>query len=300
MRALVAWVGFWPERWAWSFGEGLGLFAYALGIRRKVALQNLAQAFPERSEQERLDICRAHYRHLGRSAIEFFRSASWSSEELIGRVDEGNFSLFTNAYAQGRGAIIAVGHFGNFELLAAYGARRGYALTAVTRPLRGALNGAWMALRGHLGVHELRGRNVIAKMIDVLRENGVLAVIVDQNMMLKRGIFVPLFGRLAATTPAPAVLAERTGAPIVVAAMFRNPDGRFQVHLRGPFSLDPGPTGHDAVVQLTTRLNVAVEELIRLHPEQWFWVHRRWKTRPPEESSKPETQPVADQAQRSG
>jgi len=175
-----------------------------------------------------------------------------------------------------------VAHLGNFEVLAGYAARRGVPLTAVTRQLKGKTNDAWMSLRGELGVHELRGKNVIAKMIDVLRERNVLAVIVDQNMLPKRAIFAPLFGKLAATTPAPAVLAERTGAPVILAALFRMPDGRFRTRILGPFALRG--SGSERTQALTDDLNRALETMIREHPEQWFWVHRRWKTRPPTEA----------------
>ena len=156
-------------------------------------------------------------------------------------------------------------------------------LTAVTRQLQGAFNRAWMALRGELGVRELRGKNVIASMVQVLREKGVLAVIVDQNMLPKRAVFVPLFGRLAATTPAPAVLAERTGAPVILAALFRLSDGRFRVRMAGPFPLRG--EGSARTANLMEDLNRSLEGMIREHPEQWFWVHRRWKTRPPGESA---------------
>lgn len=281
MKLLVALVSVWPERWSLAFGEGLGALVHALGIRKRVALDNLAFVFPEKSEAERLAICRAHYAHLGRSAVEFFRAGRWTDEDWRRRVDAGDWAVYDAAFNQGRGLIGTVAHLGNFELLAAYAAWRGVPLTAVTRELKGAFNRAWMALRGELGVRELRGKNVVAKMIEVLREKGALAVVIDQNMLPKRAIFVPVFGKLAATTPAPAVLAERTGAPIILGALVRLPDGRFRVRMAGPFAMRG--KGPDAEIALLNELNAALETMIREHPEQWFWVHRRWKTRPPAE-----------------
>ncbi len=87
MRLLIAWASLGSERWAFRFGEGLGHVAYALGIRRRVVDTNLAQAFPEKSVAERAALARAHYAHLGRSAMEFFRSGRWSDAELLARVD---------------------------------------------------------------------------------------------------------------------------------------------------------------------------------------------------------------------
>jgi len=277
MRLLVALSSAWPERWAMAFGEALGAAAWALGVRRRVVRENLARAFPEMTEAARRALCRAHYAHLGRSAVEFFRAPRWSKEMLQARIDPGDWAVLERAQAQGRGVIACVAHLGNFELLAGYAARRGVPLTAVTRQLRGAFNRAWMSLRGELGVRELRGKNVVGKMVEVLRADQVLAVIVDQNMLPRRAVFVPFFGTLAATTPAPAVLAERTGAPVILAAMFRQPNGRFRVHVQGPFELGHGPA---RTTQLLEELNGALEAMIRLHPAQWFWVHRRWKTRP--------------------
>jgi KDO2-lipid IV(A) lauroyltransferase len=274
MRLLIAAAALWPERWAYAFGALLGHLAFTLGIRRRVALSNLSQAFPDRSDADRTALCRAHYAHLGRSAVEFFRSARWTDAELFARIDAPDWPLFEKAWSAKRGCIVAVAHLGNFELLATYGARRGYPLTAVTRQLSGPINQAWMALRGHLGVRELRGRNVARRMVEVLRAQGVLAVIVDQNMLPKRAVFAPFFGKLAATTPAPHVLAERTGAPILLAALLRRPDGRFGLRLLGPFA--PASDAEATMAQL----NAALETLIREAPEQWFWVHRRWKTRP--------------------
>ena len=267
MRLLVLLIGLWPARWALWFGERLGHLAFALGVRRQVALENLALAFPEKPEADRRALCRAHYAHLGRAAIEFFRAG-----ESLARVDAGEWEVLASAHAQGKGLIACVAHLGNFELFAAYGAKRGLPLTVVTRQLHGAFNRGWLALRGGLGVRELRGRNVIAGMLQVLRERGVLAVVIDQNMRPSRAVFTPLFGKLAATTPAPAVLAERTGAPVVLGALVRQADGTFRVRFQGPFT-----SRGDA---LTGELNRALEGMIRANPEQWFWVHRRWKTRP--------------------
>jgi KDO2-lipid IV(A) lauroyltransferase len=281
MRLLVLWVSLWPERWALGFGEGLGHLAHALGLRRRVVLENLAQVFPEQTPEQRQALARAHYGHLGRAAMEFFRAGSWTDADWDARIDPFEWSVWQRAHAEGNGSIVAVAHLGNFELLAAYGAHRREPLTVVTRQLRGTFNRAWLALRGELGVRELRGRNVIAQMLGVLRERGVLAVVIDQNMLPKRALFVPLFGRQAATTPAPAVLAERTGAPVVLAALARLPDGRFRVRVLGPFRSHGA--GAEAQQALMAELNAALEGLIRAYPEQWFWVHRRWKTRPPGE-----------------
>jgi KDO2-lipid IV(A) lauroyltransferase len=115
----------------------------------------------------------------------------------------------------------------------------------------------------------------------LLRRGETLAIVVDQNMRPKRGIFVDFFDELACTTPAAAVLSLRSGAPLLAAFPVREPDGRHRVRLEGPFTTDL--RGSAAVHALTQALTRAVERAVRAHPDHWFWVHRRWKTRPPGE-----------------
>lgn len=277
MRLLVAWTALWPEAWAFAFGRALGGLGYHLGIRRRIAREGVARAFPDWSPEAREACVRAHYAHLGQSAVEFFRAPSWTAAQLEARIDPAGWPVFEQARAEGKGVIVAVAHLGNFEVLAGYGPARGVPLTAVTRALKGRWNAAWMAVRGELGVKELQGKNVVRAMLEVLRRREPLAVIIDQNMLPKRAVFAPFFGALAATTPAPFVLAERTGAPVILAGMLRQQDGRFVLHVKGPFHPGPGD-GPEAFMGM---LNRELEALIRLAPAQWFWVHRRWKTRPP-------------------
>jgi len=139
--------------------------------------------------------------------------------------------------------------------------------------------GRWLvADRARTGVGQIADRGSTGAALAVLRRGEVLGVAVDQNMRASRGIFVDFFGDKACTTPAAAILALRTGARLVAVFPVRQPDGTFVVKVRGPFTTRL--SGHAAVVDLTEQLTRTVEEEIRLHPDHWFWVHRRWKTRP--------------------
>jgi Kdo2-lipid IVA lauroyltransferase/acyltransferase len=112
----------------------------------------------------------------------------------------------------------------------------------------------------------------------------VLALLIDQNMLPRRAVFAPFFGKLAATTPAPAVVAERTGAPVVLAYLLRQADRRYRLCIEGPFRFErKSPDRQRDVLDFTAMLNARLERAVRELPEQWFWLHRRWKTRPPEE-----------------
>ncbi len=279
LRAVLAVLGFLPEPVALALGRALGWIAWALGLRRRVALANLSLAFPEKTDAERRAIARANYRHLGEGAVEFLRAARLPDGELLSRVIPDGWEKYESAKAEGRGVVVATAHLGNFELLADYCARRRVALTAVTRSLSGPLNEIWLSRRASTGLRELPTRGSTSAMLAELRAGGNLVLLVDQNMLPKRAVFAPFFGKLAATTPAPAVLAARTGAPVILAALVRHACGRYRTLIEGPFR-----RGREETTEgFTARLNAALEGMVRKFPDQWFWVHRRWKTRPPGE-----------------
>jgi Kdo2-lipid IVA lauroyltransferase/acyltransferase len=272
-------------RWArflLALGEALGSAAWALGLRRRVALEGLRRAFPERTEEERRATARAAYRQLGRSMAEIALSRGIRDADLEQLVRFEGWDRYESARARGRGVVVAVAHFGNWELLARATARRGVPLTAITRALRGRLNQRLLAARREGGLRELPDKGSSGAALRLLRRGETLAVVIDQNMRPSRGVFVDFFGEPACTTPAAAVLALRTGAPLLAVFPVRGPDGTHRVWVEGPFAPPPGTRGRSAVKALTQEVTRAVERAVRAHPDHWFWVHRRWKTRPPE------------------
>ena len=269
-----------PSSWARALLRFLAQAAFVLGVRRRVALDNLRLAFPQMSEAERRDLARRNYRHLGRCAADFLRSPNLSDEELFALVDPGDWDEKVAPFLQEKkGFVVATAHFGNFELFGVYAARRGAPLTILTRELRGAGNARWVGTRALAGVKEIhRGMDALC---DSVTGGDCLALLIDQNMLPKRAVFAPFFGQLAATTPAPAVVASRTGAPVVIALMPLTPDGRYRVRIEGPFVFTRSSDDlQKDVLAFTAMLNERFERFVREQPEQWFWVHRRWKTRP--------------------
>ena len=250
-------------------GAALGVLAYWLGIRRRVALDNLARAFPEKPPAERRKLARAAYAQLGRSLAELALP--------MPPVEFDGWEIYEKARAQGCGVVVAIAHYGNFELLARAVAKRGVKLTLIGRRLRGAFNRRLVASRG---VHTLPDRGSSGAAVAALRRGEVLAIAVDQNMRPSRGVFVDFFGTPACTTPAAAVYALRAGAPLIAAFPARSKNRTHVVKVCGPF--ETSERGHRAVIDLTQKVTRAVEQAVRDHPDHWFWVHRRWKTRPPE------------------
>ena len=273
-----------PAAWARALLRLLARAAFALGIRRRVTLDNLRLAFPEKTEAERRALAKANYRHLGECAADFLRSPALSDEELHAMVDPSEWEKVAPFMRERRGIIGCTAHFGNFELLGIYGARNGVPLTVLTRPLKGTANRKWVGTRALAGIKEIH--KGMHNLVEAVRAGQVLGVLIDQNMLLRHAVFVPFFGTLAATTPAPAVVAERTGAPLVLAYLLHQPDGRYRVVVDGPFFFERRSEDRDKdILEFTAELTARFERHVRRHPEQWFWIHRRWKTRPPEGAS---------------
>jgi KDO2-lipid IV(A) lauroyltransferase len=267
-------------------GRGIGLLGWALGIRRRVARENLATAFPDRDEAFRRRVLFRFWQHLGRLVVEFLRSPGLSPEDVdrLVDIDPEGYARFERAYGEGKGAVVVTAHFGNFELLGSIWSRRNLPVTAITKRLsRNAFNDFWLAQRRRAGLAEVPDSGSIREILAVLRRREVLAIMIDQNMIPRRAVFAPFFGKLAATTPAPAVFAERSGAPVFLVLMHPLPGGRHRVTLDGPVPFDRGGDRERDVLAFTAKLNRLLEERVRAEPEYWYWIHRRWKTRPPEE-----------------
>jgi KDO2-lipid IV(A) lauroyltransferase len=279
-RLLAWWLGLWPRRARLGFGRALGSLGYWLGIRRGVALGNLKLAFPEMPVAERRRIARQAYRNLGAGLVDFVTSQRLRPEELDRLLIWDGFEIFERLFAAGRGVVVASAHLGSWELLAAACGRRGIPLNLVTRSLRGGANAELVAARSRSGLREIPARGALSAGARALRRGEVVANLLDQNMLPKRGIFVDFFGTPACTTPAVSILARRTGAPALLAVAVNEPDGRVRLHVEGPFEMPHGGSAAADVRAHTQALCQALERQIRLYPEQWFWLHRRWKTRP--------------------
>ncbi len=260
----------------------LAALAFALGVRRGIALENLAIAFPQMSARERFWLAFRNYRHLAICAADFLRSPSMSDAQLAALIRPEGWEKVEPLLSQRLGFIVATGHIGNFELFGVWAARRKAPLTLLTRPLKGGANARWVNTRAVAWAREIH--KGMENLVGAVRNGEVLALLIDQNMVLRRAVFAPFFGRLAATTPAPAIVAERTGAPVFLAVTLRNADGTYRAHIDGPFHFErSGGEVREDVARFTAMLDDRFEAMVRAHPEQWFWMHRRWKTRPPGE-----------------
>lgn len=279
-RALRATVRTLPGRAALLLGARLGDVARLVGLRRKVALANLALAFPERPAAERSRILAAHYRDVGMMMCEAARGAATlhaQAGEVV--VHTRGLEHLEEAKLAGRGAIILTAHFGDFGLLGAWLGRLN-PLYMFGKPLQNpAVEALLVQTCEETGMRRIVGGVGLRRLVAGLRSNHWVMMLADQDAG-RDGVFVPFMGRLCSTTAAPAEISLRTGAPIIMAFITRREDGRNDVDVLPPLVLDR-PDRADAVERLTAAHVATLERWVRMHPHMWFWLHRRWKTPPP-------------------
>jgi KDO2-lipid IV(A) lauroyltransferase len=273
-----------PRRWLAALGAAIGWLIWALHIRRRVVLDNLRLAFPERSEEERRDIARRTYRTLGQMIPDFALVPFLPKEELERIFVYDGWENYERARERGAGVIACTAHFGNFEVLAAAHTLRGVPITMISRRMaKSRANDAWRSLRRRSGVEEIlvtRGATLSAAMRSI-KAGRALGYVIDQNQT-DHAIFPTFFGVPAATAAMPAVVSLRTGAAVLFVLSYPLGDGRHHVVIEGPFEVPRTGDRDRDVLSFMQDLNDRLERWVRAHPEQWYWLHRRWKTRPPD------------------
>lgn len=285
IRALLAAVQLVPFALALPLGRAFGAAAYHLfGRDRRLALEHLAFAFPEKSPQEHEAIAKGMFRSLGEMGMELaqIRKVDRRLLEYVEVPPEAQAMIL--GAAKGNGAITVTGHIGNWELLFRRFVRGGWSayavgkeqadprVTALIEKLRGEGKTIWRGADGST-----------RKLLRAFRENALLAMLIDQDTNVQ-GVFVPFFGKAAWTPRAAADLALRTGAGVVAVFIHRKPTGGHLVTAREVVFEATGDKDADAVA-LTAAMTAAIEADVREYPHEWVWMHRRWKTRPPEEAS---------------
>jgi KDO2-lipid IV(A) lauroyltransferase len=269
----------------------VGTLVYLLGIRRHVVMDNLRHAFPELDERARRRIARGAYVNMALAFLDGLAAHTLTDAAVAERVIEENDILDTEL-AKGKGILIVTAHFGSWELLGEVMTRRGLPLNTVVKPLRGAINQELIANRVRNGMGLISPRGALREMVRVLRRGDAVVMLIDQVLPAEHGVFVPFFGRPASTNPAAAWAALRSGAPTVVVMAAREGD-RLRMYVEGPFAVPPGDRD-SAIAAHTATLTAVIERYIRRYPDQWLWLHRRWKVQPPAAPVPLQIQPQTD------
>jgi lipopolysaccharide heptosyltransferase II len=281
VSAVRGLVRFLPDAAVRGLGSALGLAFYTLDRpHRRVALGNLSECFPGRSDRERRAIARSTFRHFGRLLLELLRFSALDERRRDALVEIEGAEHVRDAYRQGRGVLFFTGHFGFWELQAIHHGRAFEPVGVLARALDNPrLNGLLERIRGVSGNHCIYRQGAVRKVLRTLARNHGVAMLIDQHMHSSDAIWVNFFQRPAATTSTLASLAHRTGAPVVPVFALPLPGGRFRFVYEPPV---PPPDGDapDDIRAFTQRCTDVLEMYVRRHPHLWLWMHRRWRDAP--------------------
>jgi KDO2-lipid IV(A) lauroyltransferase len=273
-----------PRKAALAFGRGLGRFWGDLDRRHTaIAADNLRRAFPDWDASRVRRTASDVYAHFGQVLLDVLWMSSRPPQrapELVESI-EGREHV-ERALAEGRGFVIATAHLGNWEL---HGLVHGLvfgSIGVVARPLDNpALDARLVASRAAGGNQVIYKQRALQQVLRLLRGGRGVAILLDQNTAEGQGVFVDFFGRPASTTTVVAALAAKTGCAIVPAWSRLLPDGRYRLVYRPALRFEPDGDREQGIARLTQRITAVLEDAIREAPEQWLWIHRRWKTQPP-------------------
>ncbi len=306
LRAGIALANGVPHERALELGAWLGDLAWHAGVRRRVVLEALARADGMPADTDaRVRIARDCYRNFGRTFVEYARLGGPTGPELVSRVSVDRGEYLERAIGAGRGVLAVSGHFGSLELMATAMGRFGVRPTLLVAPMRNPLANALFAeRRRRYGVDVIEVGPGLRQALVVLKRGGLLCLAVDQDAG-RHGVFVDFLGRPASTPAGVVELGLRSGAPVVFGLAFREPPpvgrrggGHHVVRLRPPVDL-VSRGDHDATVRYYLQLlSDWLGEGVRERPDHWFWMHRRWKTRP--DSGSASTRPHGETARTRG
>ncbi len=278
VRVVAAIVSLLPMRVVRRCGAILGRVVYWVdGAHRRIALENLASAFPARPEADRRALARAMFGHFGSLLLELLKFGTYTPDQMRAAVDLEGEERARQAYQQGRGVLYFTGHFGYWEIHAIAQPLNIHPIAVLARPLDNAgLNEMLERIRTRTGNSVIYRQGAVRKVLRELAANHAVALLIDQHLHTPDAVYVDFFRRPAATTSALAALALRTGAPVVPVFALPLPRGRYRLVYEHP--VDP-PTADtpDAVREFTQRCTDVLEMYVRRHPELWLWMHRRWR-----------------------
>jgi KDO2-lipid IV(A) lauroyltransferase len=284
-RSVLRLLGWLPHRAARALCAPLAALSYGLWPRlRRVGMFNLRLAFPDWSDHHRRRVLFDLFQSLGRMLADFAHFPAWNRQNIERLIIYDGFENYERARAQGKGVLFLTAHFGNWELGSfahgVYGYPCNFVVRELDNPRLDALVNHYRCLSGGRAIEK---RDFAREVLRAFQRDEAVGILIDQNMVSGEGVFVDFFGRLACTTTGPARIARKTGVPIVLGLVIWD---RKMKKYRLRFDSvewikreDP----EEEIAANTANFTRLIEDYARRYPEQWLWVHRRWKTRPPGE-----------------
>lgn len=249
---------------------------------RKTTFENLNSVFGEtKNKKEIKKIAVEVFENIGKNSVDVARLGKLTPSKIDQIAKAEGVDYLDSAYRRRKGVIILTGHIGNFELLAAYLSLKGYKLSVIGRKLYDPrLDKLLVKNRESVGIENISSSEDVKKMIKVLKTGRSLGVLVDQDSTRVKGIFVDFLGIPARTPVGPAFLHLKLGSPIIPLAILRNKKEKYKIIIKPALELEPTGDKDRDIKDLTQRYTRILEEIIRDHPCQWVWMHKRWKTKP--------------------
>lgn len=276
-----------PRRAALWLGRRFGdLFYLVDGRHRREVLSNLDIAYGDEIDHKaKKRIARKSYEHFASILFDLIRPAKLDKNKIDKIATTEGWENLEEAIALDRGVLVLTAHYGFWELMGVAQGFKGRPLNVLARKLDNPfLERLLYRFRTKSGNTVLYKQNAVKAILELLRDKQTTAVLIDQNVSIQHGIFVDFFGVPASTTPIISALAMKTGAPIVPAFSLPMPGGKWRFIYEKPLFVENNGDRKEMVRELTQRCTNIIENYIRKQPEIWLWMHRRWKTRPPEEN----------------
>lgn len=270
-----------PLRAALWMGRAIGDILFdVVRIRRQVTCENLKAAFPEKNDTEIKKIARSTYRNFSMTAVRFGRLPIRGGAGLLDRTEIDHPEYIDAAASIGKGVIVLTGHFGTWEHLAAIFPAKGFPTWLLVGEQRNRLVEEQMdRVRMSVGSRILSAERDLRGVIETLNRGEILVIAGDQDAG-RDGVFVDFLGRPASTAVGPVRLARRFGVPILLGFALATEDERMKIELKPPFVVPKSGDESEVIQTYTEKWSAVLEEYVRRYPEHWFWMHRRWKTRP--------------------
>lgn len=255
------------------------LVYWILGIRKKVAIDNLKLVFPDKPKNWYRQTAYFSYLHFGMAILEFMSMNKWSHQKLAGRMRNVNIDRFLNSVQTGKGAIVVSGHFGNWEIGIGYLHLKNVRSSVIQQRQKNRLvNDKMKSLREKWGMEIVYPRGAVENCLIALKKKRVVAMLGDQDAG-KRGIVVSFLGQPSSTHVGGAMIHLKSGVPLFLGTCTRVNARKFD------FVIQPIPTNQQKTIsdvrlkEVIEKYSLAMEKYIRKHPEQYFWLHRRWKSK---------------------
>jgi KDO2-lipid IV(A) lauroyltransferase len=285
---LLTLMGALPRGAARGMGAGLGAVAWwVLPKLRRTGLRNLELAYPEETAAERTRILRGVYRNLGLQLGEFCTMRRYTRENTRDLFRYEGLEHYLAARERGRGVLIVTGHLGAWELSSFWHSLMGHPMTMVIRRLDNPrVDRMVNDIRCLHGNHVVHKDDFARGLLSAMKRGETVGILMDTNMTPPQGLFVPFFGVAACTASGLARVAQRTGATVLPGFLvWEASEGKYVLHFSREIPLTESGDDERDALENTARFTAAIEGFVRRYPNQWLWVHRRWKTRP--EGEKP-------------